>query len=245
MATLYIVSACCSNYFENWAQLYHSICNHVPHAIVHFYDLGLNAQQKEMVLNLSKMGVAQLHYHLFDFSKYPDWVHISKNAGQWAWKAQCIKDVMDNHVADKSNTILNWSDSRNVIADDLIELMEVVIENGIHSPVSSGTLEKWTRPETLSYFGMEHKKHLAMRNAAVPTFFLGKPWVREFINDYARLSLVKECIYPAGSNRDNHRQDQSVLSCLFYIYAERHRFRIVDNYIGIAIHCRLIHSLIR
>lgn len=235
--TLYIVCASCSHYFDLWVQLYNSICDKAPYAIVHFYDLGLSPQQKEFVQILTKMGLARLHYHLFDFSKYPDWVHVSKNAGQWAWKAQCIKDVMDNHVKDKDKSIVNWSDSGNVIMDDLTELMFTVIENGIYSCVSSGTLEKWTRPQTLKYFNMEDKKHLIMRNAALPTFFLGKDWVREFINEYSRLSLVKECIYPKGSSRANHRQDQSVLSCLFYIYAERYRFNIVNNYIGIAIHC--------
>ena len=39
---------------------------------------------------------------------------------------------------------------------------------------------------------------------------------REIIHKWKELALVKECIAPVGSNRSNHRQDQSILSILIY-----------------------------
>jgi len=236
--TIRIVSGCCSNYFQYWLNLYKSICENVPRAIVHFYDLGLTEDQQKQVHHLIAEKRVIIHYHFFDFTQYPDWVHISNQAGQWAWKAQCIKDVADNHVSNPNTTVLLWCDSANIILDNLRELETVVVQNGIYSPVSSGNMQKWTHPETIAYFNANRFLLYPNRNAALPAFFLGKNWVREFIDDYAHLSLVKNCIFPEGSSRANHRQDQSVLSCLYYIYAEKYHFHIISYYIGIKIHCK-------
>lgn len=37
------------------------------------------------------------------------------------------------------------------------------------------------------------------------------------LNDWRDCALEKECISPEGSNRTNHRQDQSVLSILAHL----------------------------
>jgi hypothetical protein len=42
--------------------------------------------------------------------------------------------------------------------------------------------------------------------------------VRELINQWKACALTKECIAPAGSSRQNHRQDQAVLSVLAQQY---------------------------
>lgn len=235
---LYIVCGACSIYFEAWLNLYASICEHVSYAIVHFYDLGLNEDHRRHIENLASASPLQLYIHTFDFDKYPDWVHISKNAGQWAWKPQCIKDVMDNYIENPNNSIIMWNDSCNVFINDLTDIINIVMHHSIYSPISSGSVKKWTHPDTIRYFQLEVISDLAMRNAAISAYYLGHPFVKKFINDYAKYCLLKNCIYPEGSNRQNHRQDQSVLTCLYYIYYLNYKFKIVNEQFGVNIHRR-------
>lgn len=75
--TLHIVSACCSKYFDNWIRFYQSVREKAPFSILHFYDLGISEAQHEYLKTLEKGG-SFLRVYTFDFSKYPDWVHISK-----------------------------------------------------------------------------------------------------------------------------------------------------------------------
>ena len=56
------------------------------------------------------------------------------------------------------------------------------------------------------------------------------------------LALVKICIVPDGSNRSNHRQDQSILSILFYKYKEKHNFKDIPYYVNLSPHNKLINK---
>lgn len=233
--SLYIVSGCNQDFFVFWILFYKSVQTYLPNAIVHFYDLGISEEQRNLMKSLVIRFPNTLHFHTFDFSLYPEWVNIKNSVGQWAWKPQCIKDVMDNYVSDMNNSIIIWCDSCNLINCNLSDLIFFVKKNGIYSNITSGTMEKWTRPETLDYLNSREFSLFCMRNAALPAFHLKFSWVREFINDYSKYCLVKECIFPEGSSRKNHRQDQSVLSCLYYLYWKKYGFEMHNSYIGMGI----------
>jgi hypothetical protein len=235
---IYIVTGCSTEFFIFWIFFFKSVQKYLPNAIVHFYDLGISEDQRKVLESIANKYPNNLQIHNFDFSLYPEWVNISNAAGQWAWKAQCIKDVMDNYIPDTRNSILMWCDSCNIIQHDLSQLFQFVHKNGIYSNITSGSLFTWTRQETINYMKAHEYVSFPMRNAALPVFYLGIHWVRDFINDYAKYSLIKECIFPEGSSRANHRQDQSVLSCLFYIYWNKYKFIVNNNYMGINVHCR-------
>lgn len=47
-------------------------------------------------------------------------------------------------------------------------------------------------------------------------------WVRDFIDEFYDLSTNKECISPVGSYCENHRQDQVLLTILYYKYKEKY-----------------------
>lgn len=236
--SVYIVSGCTNHFFIFWIFFFKSVQKNLPHATVHFYDLGLSEEQVEIMKSLVIRFPSTLIFHTFDFSIYPEWVNIKNEAGQWAWKSQCIKDVMDNYISNMNNSILMWCDSCNIIDNDLSQLISFVKKNGIYTNITSGYLETWTQQSTLDYLNANQFRLFDMRNAALPTFYLGFPWVRNFINDFAKYCLIKECIFPEGSSRANHRQDQSVLSCLYYTYWQKYRFEISNDDMGIRVHCR-------
>ena len=85
------------------------------------------------------------------------------------------------------------------------------------------------------YLDADKYINCAMRNAALPIFNINIQWVRNYINEYAKLSLIKDCIFPEGSSRSNHRQDQSILTILYYKYKDIYHFQEsnYNNYISI------------
>jgi hypothetical protein len=225
------VTGCNSYYLESWYGLYNSIKRNIKNPIIYFFDLGLTQEEKNNIVKLD------LQYYYFDFSLYPNWVNIKNEAGQWAWKPQCIKQILEQYPVDiSSRQYLIWCDSRNLVDNNLDELCKYLDKNGIYVATSSGDIEKWTFPKTIKSFKAEPIIHFPMRNASFPCFNINVNWVRKLINDYATLCLIKDIIFPEGSSRLNHRQDQSVLTLLYYKYHFEHKFDISHIYLGIRCH---------
>ena len=54
--------------------------------------------------------------------------------------------------------------------------------------------------------------------------------IKNLIKDWKMYSQIEDCISPPGSNRLNHRQDQSILSMLMYIHMlDGYKFRDYKN----------------
>jgi len=62
-------------------------------------------------------------------------------------------------------------------------------------------------------------------------------WCKDFVEEWMKYALLKEYICPDGSDRTNHRQDQAILSILYYKYWDTYRFAQVDHYLGLNCHC--------
>ena len=80
------------------------------------------------------------------------------------------------------------------------------------------------------------------RNAAIIGINYNVDWVRRLVKEWRDLALVKECICPDGSDRSNHRQDQAVLTILFYKYLEMYKFRNICCYVDLSIHNELLNN---
>jgi len=224
-------TGCDTHYYSSWYNLYNSFKEHIPNSIVYFYDLGLSPADIDHIKTLD------IRYNYFDFSQYPEWVNINNDAGQWAWKAQIIQDVMNRYeISMDEKQYLIWCDARNQLENSLDKTFDFIEKNGIYTNITDGEISSWTVIETIEYLDAFKHMNMPMRNAALPCFNINIGWVRDFINEYARLSLVKECIYPVGSSRKNHRQDQSIMSILYYKYKDAYKFDEIDFYGGIRIH---------
>jgi hypothetical protein len=239
-SNIIFVSACNSPYFDPWLRLYESIKKNVDNPIIYFFDLGLDEKQREILNHID------VKYNTFNFDLYPHWVNVKNQAGQWAWKAQCIKEVMDKYDTSSNNPYnplyLIWCDTRNIVDNNLESLLNFLNTNGIYTNTTQGNVSNWTVNETIEYFekfeGINAKKYLSypMKNAALPCFNISIDWVREFINEFSRLSLIKDCIFPSGSSYANHRQDQSILTILYYKYRDMYKFQDSKEYEGIKDH---------
>ena len=79
-------------------------------------------------------------------------------------------------------------------------------------------------------------KNYSPRCAATIGINYNIDWVRKLIKEWRDLALIKECICPDSSDRSNHRQDQAVLSILFYKYKDIYKFKNICNYVDFSIH---------
>ena len=175
----------------------------------YIYDLGL----EEEYFNSLKELYPTFIYRKFDYSKYPDYFNININAGEYAWKPVIIEEV-----SKEVDGILIWSDAGNKVLDSFQILCNIIESQGIYSSISCDTIKDWTHPLTLKYFNIQDPNFLWLmcRNAALIGFDTKKPEVMNFIENFSKLAQDKDCIAPTGSDRSNHRQDQAILTILYY-----------------------------
>lgn len=166
-----------------------------------------------------------VEYRLIDWSQLPDWAQLSApNAGAYAWKPFII-----HTVAKENHELLIWCDAGNLI-QNIKALEDHVRSVNLYTPHSSGTIQCWTHDACIKGMELpEHWKALQMRNAACVGLVPSDPTISRFIEDWKICALNPEL---SVGSRDNHRHDQSILTCLFYKYE-----RTCDNnYIHFSIH---------
>jgi hypothetical protein len=120
-----------------------------------------------------------------------------------------------------------WFDSGNLIVSEkkFSELYELLNKYKIYSPVSSGVISQWTHVGMLRYLGLAGVAKdiygLRNRSGGLVGFNVSDVRIKSFITEFARLASIRECIAPLGSSRVNHRQDQSLLSIMYYQFIHR------------------------
>jgi len=192
------------------------------------YNLGMNNYELNKINEYSNIILEN-----FDFSKYPEHLSLKKYYGcncSYAWKPIIIYDVCE-----KYGGLVHWADTRNLYSDfnNLIKILE---NDYIYSPISGGTVKKWTHPTCLKYMNGYKYQDKKPRAGGIIAINYNINWIKKLIKEWRDLSLIKECIVPEGSNRDNHRQDQAVLTILYYKYQDIYKFKIIDDNINLSSH---------
>ena len=209
---LTIITAADSQFFESLVQLIKSIRVHEPDAKIIVYDIGLDDLQIE---KLNQFDLFQ--FKKFNFKKYPKFFSERDEFGKlgaYAWKSAIINEVLEK----ESNDIVIWFDAGNILTSKLSRLKKVILFNNFFSPQSSGQLKDWCHPKTLEYLNAPNNiLNKSNLTGGLVGFNSSNTESKELANKWYRYSLIEECIAPIGSHRNNHRQDQSVLSILFYI----------------------------
>ncbi|SDR47114.1 Protein of unknown function [Pseudovibrio sp. Tun.PSC04-5.I4] len=204
---LHFVTAVNSNFLEKLEQLISSIRRFEPTSRITTYDLGLSEEEKHKLVGLVDSVEA------FNFANYSDYFDINVNAGEYAWKA-----VIINRELEKSGTPICWMDSRNILTGRQNVIRRSLGARGYYFTGSNGNIEKWTHPSMIEYLGLDlavigQKRNI---NACALAFDPNCDPARSLVREWAQLSQVKNCIAPEGSSRENHRQDQSLITVLAY-----------------------------
>ena len=223
-----LITAADSSHFTSLIQLLRSAHDKLVNPDIVFYNLGLKNDE----LNQLDREFPNLKIKNFNYSKYPDYFNIKINAGEYAWKPVIIhKEVTQNEKP------ILWMDAGNVITNKM-KMFDIYIHYfGFYSPYSSDNIQKWTHPSTLNFYGF-HKKMQNKRNLNGAIIGINKNFssvlsLSESLHDNA---LKKHVIAPEGSSRENHRQDQALLTLEFYQKLNFKFFLKTNKIFGVKIH---------
>ena len=203
------------------------------------YDLGLNIHNKDIILELNKKY--NFNFKKFDYSLYPDYVDLNKYNGlycSYAFKPIIVYN--EANQADNIGNVLIWLDSANRFnINSLGQIYDCVKKYGIYTPISNpaGSIEsiELNHPETVMRFDVsvdDHKKCLASVSANLIGFDYNNLAGKTIIDEWYDKSLKKEFIIPEGSSRNNHRQDQTLLSIIIFLYEKKNKIIFDKHSIG-------------
>jgi hypothetical protein len=214
-----IVTGASSTHQKSLIQLLKSLEIYTKGIDVHVFDLGLDDSFKSK-LEDNWNGI-NLKFHSYDFKSKPSWMDIkNSNKGEWAWKSDCIKQVVtlvDNVDEESIPTTFLWLDAGNKMISKPIAIQRYIQCYGFWSPASEGIVEKWTSKKQIDHIiGSARFNQKVNLNGAMIGFNSRNLKSIKLLEDWHRYSLIKDVIAPEGSDKSNHRQDQSLLTLLAY-----------------------------
>ena len=222
---MHLVTGASNNHYKSLINMILSFMKYHkndPNYVIVVYNLGIEESLWERLINLFGR-YSNFVVEVFDYGLYPDYVNININAGEYAWKPIIIYDVFN-----KYKDITLWMDAGNIIINRLDKINELIKKDNIYSGYSSGNIKQWTHEKTIEYMGGFYNGYdltqCNSRNGACIGFNYNTDYVKTFVEEYRNYALIKECIAPEGSSRENHRQDQSMFSIMFYKYYIQYQF---------------------
>jgi len=225
---LVIASGADSTHFKSLVQFIGTVNMYEPHSHLVIFDLGLSRQESSYLKEI----YPNIDYRIFDYNRYPSYFNIKVQSGQYAWKPVIIWNVLTEF---KDSVV--WFDAGCILTQPLFRIRKVLDKYGFYSPVASfsGSIKRWTHPGTVKFLNCDNSL-LEERQLAgtVVGFKWNKSAVLELANKWKECALIKECIAPAGSTRDNHRQDQAILAILAYQHGLAQK--IPQRFLGFKIH---------
>lgn len=209
---LIIVTAANSLYYKTMLNLLNSLDKYENKHII-IWDLGLLEEEKKNI----KKCFNYIEVKQFDFSKYPSFFNIDINAGEYAWKPVIIKKTFEQY-----DGFILWLDAGCIISHRLNSIRNLIKIYGFYCPYSQDSIQSWTHEKTLDFFKLP-KNHYRkkMLSAGIVGINKKSKKTEKIINEWSTLAYKRDVIAPYGSNRNNHRQDQSLLSIIFYKYYKK------------------------
>ena len=191
-----------------------------PYASYLYIDFGLTEKERDILFShfdsihevqLKMRSNGFIAYRKFKWSSFPKWMWTEKNI----WK---VIAHMDAAFAWKGITI--WNDAGNLIREGISREITNARVDGVYSPLSEGNQRRWTHPETANFLIQHHViEHFSYDDPNCFTGFIVSDWthrdvVEKVLYPYYQCAYTQKCVSPRSSNKDNHKQDQSVLSAL-------------------------------
>ena len=201
-----IVTAADSSHHKSLKNLLSSVVLYEKYAKVIIFDLGLTKSEvKEIKRKFKKMEIRK-----FNFSKYPSYLDIKVNAGEYAWKPVIISNILNEFKC----SVL-WMDAGNIILSPLRTIKKILNFTGFYVPYSRLKISDTTHFKTLKFLKVS-KDILNKQNVCAACIAVNYKFnnIEKAISKWKKCALIKKCIAPAGSSRKNHRQDQAVLGVL-------------------------------
>jgi hypothetical protein len=159
---------------------------------------------------------------------------MQDNAGQYAWKAISIK-LFHRDIPG----IVVWLDAGCKITRDISLVRSITSAKGIFILPANCSVGDLTHPSSIKALQFEDSVNLPMFSAAFIAFNLSLVESNEILDSWVSFSKMKEIIAPIGSNRSNHRFDQSLISMLIHKNKKLNYFsygKISSRFFGFLVH---------
>lgn len=204
---LRFATAASANHGMSLIQLLKSVRKWEPNTPIAVYDLGLGSHH---LAQLSSLGFTVTR---FPFEDYPSHLDVSVNAGEYAWKPAIVHRELQ-----QSDLPLVWMDAGNLLTFPLLWIRFCLSTTGFYSGGSAGTISRWTHPGMFEALGLPVGWNGGRQplDGSCIAFNPAFPVVRRLMNAWCEGAMDKATIAPDGSNRENHRQDQALLTILAY-----------------------------
>ena len=205
-----IVTGADSSHFNSLVNLLKSINLYEKGTETNVYNLGMSIDE----INYLKSNF-KFNFIDFDFKSYPPFIGQIDNSnklGSYAWKAIIVFNEY------KNNKNILWLDAGCIVTKELRLLKKLILKNGFFSPESSNRIKDWTHPNTISKLNFP-VDNLTKRNFSSGLVGLAADdkKIKRLVKAWYKHSLDRETIAPNGSSRENHRQDQSILTLLVHL----------------------------
>lgn len=166
------------------------------------------------VLNSITYKNSNIEILYLNFSLYPSYFNIKRNKGEYAWKPL----IISLSYYKMRRTIL-WLDAGCVVLKSLENVFYDIEKYNCWSIYSCGNISAWTHYGMIEYFNITTE---ITKRKTCAGGLVGFKWNSHLsvkvLKEWVSCAYHKDCISPKGSDRRNHRQDQSALSILLYKY---------------------------
>lgn len=196
------------------------------------YAYGLNESNLNKIIKYKNLYGFKIVK--FDYCNYPEHVDLDKYRGihcTYAFKAISIYNTCRENP--KKNII--WMDSATRFnLTSINDILNILQNQSIYCPTccNSGSIESMELHyiDTIRHFKLENDIHLIpQRSSNLFGVDYSSVCGKNIVNNWYNCSLNKNIIAPEGSSRNNHRQDQSVLTMLMYLYEKSNGINFITT----------------
>lgn len=198
-----------------------------PYASYLYIDLGITEEERDILfshfdtihqIQIKMQSSGFIAYRKFKWSSFPKWMWLKGNPLRqdgYAWKVISYIDA-----AFKWKGITIWNDGGNIIRKGLSRELTNARVDGVYSPPSTGSQNRWTHRDTSSFLLQHHLIESFNKDGPNGSGgFIVSDWhntcaINKVLYPLLQCAYTQKCITPRNSNKDNHRQDQAVLSAL-------------------------------
>lgn len=221
------VTAASAPYFASLHRLVLSIRKYETDPIF-IYDIGLNAEQIQLLQAIPDTTVLPFNFH-----EYPDHFDLQKAAfGSYAWKIALIADCLQ-----RQQCALTYLDARNFVIGKFTMAKYFLQQQGYYFPYTSGFVTDWTHPDMLKHFDTTKLANKVVLNGCYWSFDYNNTATRAMVNKWLNMAMDKSIIAPEGCSRNNHRYDQSLLSCIYHESVDVQKIdRMATRYVNVLTH---------
>lgn len=241
-----IITAANDSYILTLIQFIKNHINKINTIPLIIYDLGLNDSNKKIIEELI-IGYP-ITIKIFNYSLYPE--HVNMNTYNGLYCSYAFKPICVYNECTSDPTVPHiWLDSAILFSIDTIhQIIQSINTFGLYSPVGNyeKTIEtiELNHPVTLQKVGLtehEHNHLLQTRHACVFGVKYVNPCSKHIVDNWYNYSLQKDIIMPHGSSRNNHRQDQTILSALIFLWEKENHMSFEKSKFNLSL-CKIDNS---